>query len=300
MATANLAIVPKTPPAKATPAVKRTTAMREWVEQRVQKGQKKVFSERITVTPELARILLERNTDNRPIYPSKLEQIKSDMNAGRFKLNGESIIVANTGELNDGQHRLTAIVQTNKPQDMIIVFGPDRQSRLTVDTGKARSASDHLALSGWPYANAIASCARNVIAYERTDSSVLGRTGSISTAEVFKRAEGDLLLQECAGFVSCNSGKFRPIAKVGILSFAFYEFAKRKPKEAKTFMDKLLTGSDLPESSPIRILREYLILRPKLSPVDRLELLFRAWNAWITDTPIKQLKLLCKLPKLEG
>lgn len=301
MATTHLSAVPiDESKLKATPAVQRTGILRDWLEQRIKRGKTKVFSERVTVTPQLAQMLLEQNADNRKIRPNKLNQLKADMNANRFKLNGEAIIVAKTGELNDGQHRLRAIVETNKPQDMLLTFGVERESRLTVDTGAARSAGDHLAVAGWPYASTISTVARTAIGYEKSKGERVGRLSDISTAEVFDKANGDKLLQECASYVACNNTKFRSIAKPGFLGFCFYEFAKRRPAEAKTFMEKLRTGTDLSETSPIRILREYLISRPNLNQPDRVELLIKAWNAWLNDTPIKQFRIQGKLPAIQG
>jgi hypothetical protein len=284
-----------------TTAVRRTGAARAWLDEKIQRGRTKIYAERVTVTPEIARIALEHNTDNRKIRPSKLLQIKSDMNAGRFKgLNGETIIFAKTGELNDGQHRLQAVIETNKSQDMTLVFGVERESRLTVDTGAARSAGDHLALSGWPYASQIASVTRAVIAYERVDEKALGRPSDVSSSEVMTRGSSDKLLQECATYAAVNSAKFKHIAKSTIIGFAYYQFAKRKPDEAKTFFEKLRTGTNLEESSPIRLLREYLLSRPKLTTLFKVEVVVRAWNHWIADKKLAKLQVMGKIPPIEG
>lgn len=301
MATRAALIEPKQETAKtATPAVRRTNGIRHWLDDRIEKGKNKVFAERITVTPELAYILLEHNKDNRKLRPAKLAQLKNDMNENRFKMNGESIIVAKSGELNDGQHRLQAIVETNKPQDMLITFGVERESRFTVDTGAARSAGDHLSLSGWPYGPTIAAVARMVIGFERQKNAALGQASDLSSSQVMARAENDKLLQECASYIASQTGKFKLIGKQSLAGFCFYEIASRRPLEAKTFMDKLRTGTDLTENNPIRVLREYLIARPKLSTTQAAEVFFRAWNYWITDKEISQIKVFGKFPPIEG
>jgi hypothetical protein len=284
----------------ATPAVQRDGASREWLERNIGRGVNKVITERISVTPQMAMIMLERNTDNRPIYPSKLDQLVSDMNAGRFKLNGETIIFAKTGELNDGQHRLHAIVRTNKPQDMLVAFGVERETRNTVDTGKARSAGDHLAMTGWPYAMQIASVTRIVLAYEKNGGERLGRTGDISVTAVQQRAVSDALLQECSSYAGQHAHKFRAYAPAKVIGLCFYIFAKKRPLEAKTFMEKFLNGTDLSENSPIKYLRDYLLMRPKLTYTDRIEIVIRCWNAWIKDKTFSRIQLQAKFPKVEG
>jgi hypothetical protein len=285
---------------KASPAVKRSSAHRTWLAERLTKGKNKVFTEKVRVTPELAIILLEANKDNRKIRPSKLAQFKADMNANRWEFNGETVKFANSGELNDGQHRLQAIVETNKPQDLLICFGVERKSRLTVDTGAARSASDHLTVSGWPYAGTMASVARMTMGFERMNKEALGRPSDLSTTEVLDRVSNDPLIQEVGTYAALNAVKFRSIAKTSILGFVYYQFAKKRPKEALTFMEKVKTGADLPESSPIRLLREKLINSPRYTTINKVEAFFRAWNAWITDQTISRINVISKLPPIEG
>jgi hypothetical protein len=284
-----------------TAAVKRTSLMRTWFSDHIKRSQNKVISERITVTPELAAIILEKNNENRKLRPNKLNQLKNDMNNHRFKFNGEAIIIAKTGELNDGQHRLTAIIETNRPQDMLVTFGVERDSRFTVDTGAARSAGDHLSLSGWPYANTIASVARMALAYERRKGVDLGRGSDISTSEVMARANRDNLLAECASNIAQHAPKYRQFGGIGVVGFMYYLFASKRPKEAKNFIEKVRTGADLPEASPIRLLREKLISSPRFTKTQVVEAYIRSWNAWITNKPIKQIKVLSNgLPQVEG
>lgn len=286
--------------ALATPAVRRTGAIRAYLKERFDKAQGKVFSEKMTISPELARIMLEFNIDNRKIRPHKLAQLKSDMNAGRFKLNGEPIIFAKTPALNDGQHRLQAIVETNKAHDMMVTFGVERDTRFTVDTGAARSTGDHLTISGWPYASVIASISRSIIGFEKSKGKALGRMSDVSSAEVLQKGTGDKLIQEVASHIGQYSSKYRPYGKPGTLGLVYYQFSLRKPDQASNFFEKLRTGADLSESNPIRILREYLISRPKLTQTAIAELFIRAWNAWLNDKPIKQLRVSNDIPSIES
>jgi hypothetical protein len=283
-------------------ATARVTSARNWLEHCIRRSRTEIFSEEILVTPELAHLILkEKNTNNRPIYPTKLEMLKSDMNNGRFKLNGESVIFAKTGELNDGQHRLTAVAETGKPQRMIFLFGVNRDTRLTVDTGKARTAGDFLALKGEIlYTSIVATTARLAIAYEKTSGESLGRPGAITTSEIFERVNDDGLLLEAAIYAGQHSHKFRSFIKPGYIGFCFYQFAKRKPQLAKAFMDKLRDGLQLKEDDPIYVLRQYLINRPKLTQKDRLEVVIRAWNAWINNEHTKSLRIYGTFPEIIG
>lgn len=294
--------VAKSKPKAATEStvVKRTREYRNWFDTHVMKGRSKVHTEIIEVTPELARILLEHNTENRNIRPAKLAQLKSDMKAGRWQFNGETLKVSKEGLLNDGQHRLQSIVETHVPQKLLLVFGVERKSRETVDTGATRSVGDQLSLQGWPYAGTISGVARMVIGYERMQGESFGRASEISVSEVIERANQDMLLQETASYAGANSYKFKGLAPQGVIGFCFYKFSEKRPKEAKTFIEAVKTGANLSEASPIRILREKMMNSPRLTRVQKVEAFIRAWNAWIEDKPITRISILSKLPPIEG
>jgi hypothetical protein len=287
---------------QASPAVKRSNALRSWFEGNVEKGHNKVFSERARVTPELAIMFLERNVNNRKIRKAKLGQLKDDMNNDRFMgLNGETIIFNKYGELHDGQHRLTAILETNKTQDMMVMFGVERRTRSTVDTGVNRSAGDVLTMGGTPYGNNISALARMAIAYERNKREYIGRYNEISASAVIERANNDKLLQEAGAYAGTASAPFKRMVKTSTISFCYYYFSlATSEKQAKTFMESLRLGKDLPSNSPIFLAREYLNTRPKLTPTDKLEVVIRAWNAWIKNVEIKLFRLTGTLPKIEG
>ena len=68
------------------------------------------------ITPELAREYLKKNTDNyRKLARGTVRNYAEDIKNGRWELNGETIVFAESGVLQDGQHRLAAIIQANKP-----------------------------------------------------------------------------------------------------------------------------------------------------------------------------------------
>ncbi len=69
---------------------------------------------RMLVTPELARLWLSKNDGNRPIDERRVQDFEEDMLAGRWrKKGGIPIIITSSGELRNGQHRLTALVRAN-------------------------------------------------------------------------------------------------------------------------------------------------------------------------------------------
>jgi len=127
----------------------------------LQRGRDEVFSVTTELTPELAQLLLDRNADNRPVSVQaagvrNVASYAAAMWRGEWMLNGSTLVVANTGELNDGQHRCMACIEADVSVPITIVFGVDRDTRTTLDQGRARSPGDILAMVGETNTNIMA------------------------------------------------------------------------------------------------------------------------------------------------
>lgn len=98
------------------------------------------------ITPKMAEDFLSRNPKNRRLNPNRVKQYADDMLSGRWYENGESIVITESGELRDGQHRLEAIVKSGKAYLFAVVIVPD-ESAMIYDSGQNRNASQNLILS---------------------------------------------------------------------------------------------------------------------------------------------------------
>lgn len=101
-------------------------------------------AEFVYVTPEIAEELLELNTGNRRANPERIKKLVKQLQEGSWDDNGASIVISRDGKLVDGQHRLYAIMEAGIPQWLLIVTGADRDTILTVDSGKTRTFKDYL------------------------------------------------------------------------------------------------------------------------------------------------------------
>lgn len=120
-----------------------------------------------TISPEVAVHLLNTNTSNRPVRSrTTVRAIAKDIVAGRWALNGESIVVSDTGRLLDGQHRLLAIVEAKLPVRALVVRGIPEGAFTTIDSNcGGRTVGDCLAIDKVPYATHVAAVARLIIGY---------------------------------------------------------------------------------------------------------------------------------------
>ena len=101
----------------------------------------------IHVTPEIATEWLGHNYEkNRHIRVSYVNQLTEVMRSGRFVAdNGQTIVFGENGTLYDGQHRLSAIIESGCAQDLLVVWVKDgEKAYLTIDNGTKRQAGDFL------------------------------------------------------------------------------------------------------------------------------------------------------------
>ena len=102
----------------------------------------------VTITPEMAEIMLEKNIANRKVNQANVNRIAADMATGNYKVNGETIKISPNGEILDGQHRLLASVKSGMPFQTYIVYNVGRDTIGTIDMGKGRSVADSLNVMG--------------------------------------------------------------------------------------------------------------------------------------------------------
>lgn len=100
-----------------------------------------------TVTPELAAEWLKSNRSNRPLDRNEVERIAADIKAGRWRTTHQGLAFGEDGGLYDGQHRLHAIVKAGMAVRIAVTRGLDKADLDAIDTGRARRATDIVAMT---------------------------------------------------------------------------------------------------------------------------------------------------------
>jgi hypothetical protein len=249
-----------------------------WLHHTIEEAKDEPLMRVVDMTPALAKALLDCNFSNRSVRTSKVAQYSADMAAGNWSLNGEPIIVAKDGKLNDGQHRCLATIDANATIPVVIMFGIERETRLTVDQGGARSASDFLGMEGVPNAALSSAIARMAIAFERVGGVGLAGANRVTSAEIRARVATDQKLADAATFGGTNSLYSRRFAAGSLIGFAYYELARINRDAAGEFLERVCRGDGLPAGSPMHTLREKLIAEGKAPRDRRLAMIFKAWN----------------------
>jgi hypothetical protein len=263
-----------------------------WFNECVERGKRERFSEEVTVTPGLASVILGNNPDNRNLSATKLTQFAADMRAGRWRgLNGETIQIAKTGELNNGQHRLNALIDANVSLPLIFMFGLEREDRLTVDQGGARTAGHYLTMVGAENAIIKASVARQLIAYERSKGQSLGGACYVTNGEVLERVVNDQSIGEAAHFASAHAKAARQYAAPAIIGFCYYVLADISSVEADEYMRQVCDGEGLKKKDPAYTVRDRLLALGK-GRNDKVHVIFRGWNAYRQQRQLSIAKII--------
>jgi hypothetical protein len=101
-----------------------------------------IQDETVNVTPALAKQMLNRNKNNRPVNWNKVEAFKKDMEDGNWKFHAQGIILDNNGNLLTGQKRLWAIVLSGKSQYFRISRGSPQDTASLIDRGVPQTSRD--------------------------------------------------------------------------------------------------------------------------------------------------------------
>ena len=100
------------------------------------------------VTPKQAIHWLESNTRNRPVKQSHVNRLAKEILENRWQLSHQGIAFDTTGLLLDGQHRLWAIIEADRPARLRVFFNEPVENTRVVDAGERRSNLDIMTMTG--------------------------------------------------------------------------------------------------------------------------------------------------------
>lgn len=101
-----------------------------------------------TVTPDTAFEYLATAGKNRRISGPQVNKWAKAMRAGQWRLTGDPIRFDITGALIDGQHRLTAVINSGVPIEVAVARNCALDVFPVLDDGKRRSGADVLSIMG--------------------------------------------------------------------------------------------------------------------------------------------------------
>ena len=266
-----------------------TREPREVVTQAVQQPmeavmqQTQIASNVQTITPNLAKVWLTRNTHNRPMSAAVVKKYTKYMLEGQWRLNGEAIIFADDGSLMSGQHRLQACVNANKPFQSVVITGVDRSTFATLDTHKKRTAADVLGIEGVKNCSRVAATARGYVRL---------KYGTMTARNCTNEQYADFVANHPSvirwGSLKTKQTKMFKAYVFGVIAAIedTYDAAT-----AQQFYEKVIEGIGLQKGDPEMLLRNRM-LSTNLLEEEGIALTIKAFNFRVAGKPVKQLKMM--------
>jgi hypothetical protein len=105
-------------------------------------------TETMLVTPDMARLWLQKNKQNRAINATRVKMYAKEMRSGKWFLHHQGIAFYEDGGFADGQHRLAAIIESGCSVPMTVTRGLPIESGLMIDAHQQRQAHQSIKISG--------------------------------------------------------------------------------------------------------------------------------------------------------
>ena len=234
-----------------------------------------------------ARKWLASISKNRPTRILKIKKYAADLTEGRWKLNGEPIIVSDSGKLLDGQHRCHAIIASDRPMLTLVTYGIPEDVFDTVDTGVNRTPGDILSIEGCAIegvkkaARTMAAMIRWVVVIEHRYVSIgnFSNVGNDIIRQRFVKDQKDLI----ASLVKANDCQ-SDLMHISQAAALHYALSEKDTDDADRFIEDLASGAHLKSSDPVLVLRNQFIknmtrpLSKRMSQIDKLAMAIKAWN----------------------
>jgi hypothetical protein len=238
------------------------------------------------ITPDIAIGLLKKNKINRILRTRKVNDYAKVMKEGGWKCIPDCICISTDGYLINGQHRLHALIKANVTLYFSVAVNVEPELYMHVDNVLPRSGADTLKSAGLNgLASKIAQAARNVIYEEENGNTLRFWIPNYKIAEQVRKNPSLLRAVEDVHGVAKKGTK--QMFSDAVASAYYFMLGS----ESWEFFEKLYTGENLPNDSPVIHLRNVLIdnmnnpLR-KLSRFNKINLMKKAWNYYITGKPV--------------
>ena len=230
----------------------------------------------------MATKLLEANKLNRPLSQPHVDRIAKQIKEGKWRFNGDTIKIADNGDVLDGQHRLWACILADMPIDTIIIDNIEPEAWSTIDTiRKPRSGADILSLCGVDRHRRTVAGALAWLLRWQLDAfpAVRAPKNRIENSDVESAHNAHPAMVEAAERVRHLKG----VLSVSIAAFLYYVFSNKDQELADKFIDALENPAGMSVSHPFFQYRTWLLQTKqqprRTDPVMVIAYAIKAWNA---------------------
>lgn len=243
----------------------------------------------ILVTPELAASWLQCNTNNRPLSGWTVSHYAAEMSAQTWRHpTGEALIFDRNNVIQQGQHRLHAVIKSGQTIKFWVMFNADPDDFQVIDSGKKRTVANVLQMQGGKNATIAATTARLLYMLMEDDWDIRNLTRSHIVKfhneyfdSIQKGAKAGVHLSKS---LRLSGGHFGTV-------YAYVDIISASTDQMDEFTESLTSGHMLAKDSPVLALRNWTYL-PKvsgglLSQQKGLAVITKTWNAYSTNSKMK-------------
>jgi len=255
------------------------------------------------ITPTEAVAYLNTMPGNRPLSNRQVEYLTEQAKGGTYYPMVAPIHFDMEGRLRNGQHRMWMVIESDKPQEFLVVRNASEEEIDALDIGKRRLGGDVLALDGYGNSKMLAGALQNLWMYEHNIIPGHSRT-FFST----KNAPGltNHMLRE---FMTLhprmvNSTEYikvtpsvRLLGPPSVLAFCHYGIMRANPTQGPAFWLAVATQNFWGQDDPAFRLFDRLNRSKtktdksaRLVPGEVAALTIKAWNLWVQGKGAKHLR----------
>ena len=250
----------------------------------------------VTMTPEWAKSILDsQNSKNRAIRPNAVKKIAAAILDGDWKLSHQGIAIDTNGHLQDGQHRLAAVVQSGMSIQISLTTGCDPQSFDVLDCGVNRTAADALARIGSNNSPRCSAGLKCYILYKNNSHRVWTNIAYPPHTQIISLYQEMPDEAERAALIAGQAYKNdKLINQSAMVAFYLLAIDKGWGETVENFC--LLLGNPImqPERSAILAYRRLLASPASLDKTylqqKSLASMIKCFNYWVQDIPLKLFK----------
>lgn len=210
-----------------------------------------------------------------------------DMAAGRWMLNGASVVLSRDSKVLDGRARLLACIEAKIPFKTLIIKGIDENSFETIDAVRKRRLADVLTIRRFPHGRALAAALRIIWTYQ--NGSVTGPR-TISPILLLDLIEAHPEIRDSV----LPSLRAMPLLPHGSGTALHYLFSLVDPRKSDQFFAQIGTvpfrGEDAAAGRLRQVLSELRVKGGYRKQTYVLAIAIKAWNAFFMGKPLKQLR----------
>lgn len=245
-----------------------------------------------SITPEIAATYLQMNKNPRRLRKHIVTRYANVMKRGQWEsAHPMPIIFTDSGHLVNGQHRLSAIVESGTTQMVRVLRNQSQSIAMKIDDGLCRSSADGLP-EDTKNKTIVAAVCKQVILYENgmfPNHRPENVPTVVDVREFYDDRKDSVDEAVCVG-TRCGASGLRTPTIFGVV---FFLVRSRCPEKARAFFDSLISGIGLETNSPILQLRNRIMRQSNVSKIEtnmEYALCFKAWNSFWSNKPCQQLK----------